>query len=36
MRSFSLRPATINRSPAVAIATFGRRWRGLCQVSQSA
>src|SRR5262245_31563997 len=36
MRSFSLRPATINRSPAVGIATFGRRWRGLCQVRQSA
>jgi hypothetical protein len=36
MRSLSLRLVTINRSPAVAIATFGRRWRGLCQVSRSA
>jgi len=36
MRSLSLRMVTLNRSPAVAIATFGRRWRGLCQVSRSA
>jgi|SRR6478672_5106552 hypothetical protein len=36
MRSLSLRPVTINRNPGVAIATFRRRWRGLCQVSRSA
>jgi len=32
MRILSLRPLTINRSLAGAIATFGRRWRDLWQV----